>query len=112
MRYNPLMPRVVPLVLAVLLTFHAGCASVSDNNRRGMLFAGGASMFIGAIITADTLSCDDSVTNAQDCREDRKDLIGGLSLFAAGAVLTGLALYLRSRDTAAAAPAAPAAAQK
>lgn len=102
------MSRVLPLLMAALLTFHAGCAGVSDNNRRGMLMAGGASLFIGGIITVDTLSCDDSVTNAQDCDEDRADLIGGLSLMAVGAVLTGVAIYLKTRNAAAPPPTAAA----
>ena len=104
------MTRLLPLLLAALLTFQTGCAHVSDNNRRGMLFAGGASMFIGGIIVADVLSCDEDVGASSDCDENRDDTISGLSLLVGGALLVGLAMYFKHRDSAAAP--APGAAQK
>ena len=88
---------MISLVLAAALVSQ-GCASYSENPRRGLALAGGASAFMGMIMVGDGLSCDASFGGAngtEDCNEDKADTISGGLMIGAGALLIGLAYLFK-----------------
>jgi hypothetical protein len=91
---------LVSLVLAAALVTQ-GCGGYSENHRRGLALAGGASAFMGMIMVGDGLSCDTNFggdNGTEDCNEDKADLISGGLMIGAGAVLIGLAYLFQPKD--------------
>lgn len=89
---RPVTP-LVSLVLAAALISQGCSGRLSENNRRGLKLAGGAAVFMGAIIAGDGLSCDENFGGAngtEDCAEDRGDLITGGVMIGAGLVVMAL----------------------
>jgi len=85
------------LVLAIVL---GGCGGYSENHRRGLVFGGGAAVFIGGIVALDGLSCSGSVggdNGTSDCDEDKGDLIRGGALLGAGLVIAAIGLLVKPK---------------
>ena len=75
----------------------AACGGYTQNHQRGLIFVGGATAFIGAIITADGAYCDESTTRAGDCEGDDADLVAGVGTMLVGAGLLTLGLLLQPK---------------
>lgn len=88
------MPRAVALIAALSV---AACGGYTTNHQRGLIFVGGATTFIGAIITLDGAYCDESTTRAGDCEGDDTDLAAGIGTMLVGAGLLTLGLLLQPR---------------
>ena len=85
------------LVLAATLAAQ-GCSGASQNHRRGLLFAGGAAVFMGMVIVGDGLTCDDTFggdNGIDDCADDSGDLVRGGALIGLGVALGALGLLLQ-----------------
>jgi hypothetical protein len=97
------------LVTAALLLAQTGCSHYSANHRRGLMTAGGAAVFIGAIIAADGAYCDDAGGAAGECGDvsDQNSLVQGTALLAAGVALFLGAYFVKPTPPAAPAPAPP-----
>ena len=94
------MSRPSPLACLVLAATLAaqGCSGVTQNHRRGLLFAGGAAAFMGLIIIGDGLSCDETFggdNGIEDCEDDRGDLVRGGAMVGLGVALGALGLILQ-----------------
>jgi hypothetical protein len=88
------MPRAVALITALSL---AACGGYTQNHQRGLIFVGGATAFIGTIITLDGAYCDESTTQAGDCEGDDADLVAGVGTMLVGAGLLTLGLLLQPK---------------
>jgi hypothetical protein len=113
---RPISP-LVSLVLTAALVSQGCSGRLSDNNRRGIILAGGATVFMGMIIAGDGLSCDDTFGGAngtEDCAEDKADLVTGGLMIGAGLVVGAIGYLLKPKvaDTATPAAAAPVAKKK
>jgi hypothetical protein len=99
---------LLSLILAAALVSQGCSGRLSDNNRRGIILAGGAAAFMGLIIAGDGLSCDDTFGGAngtEDCSEDKADLVTGGIMAGAGLLVMGIGYLLKTQEaTPAAAP--------
>lgn len=110
---RPISP-LVSLVLATALISQGCSGRLSENNRRGIILAGGAAVFMGMIIAGDGLSCDATFGGAngtEDCSEDRADLVTGGLMIAGGLVVGAIGYLLKPKVDDAAPAAAPVAKQ-
>jgi hypothetical protein len=87
--------RVAVAVLCAAIATQPACAGVSENNRRGILVVGGATVVVGSLITLDGMTCDETATGSlMSCEEDSDELEHGLVVLGVGAILIGLGVYL------------------
>ena len=90
------MSRAAALGTALTLAT-AACGGYTENHRRGLLFVGGATVFIGTIIAADGAYCDDSTSRAGDCEGDDADLAAGVGTLLVGAAILTAALLIHPK---------------
>jgi hypothetical protein len=88
------MRRAVALIAALSL---AACGGYTTNHQRGLIFVGGATAFVGTIITLDGAYCDESTTRAGDCEGDDADLAAGVVTLLVGAGLLTVGLLLQPK---------------
>jgi uncharacterized membrane protein YhhN len=88
------MRRAVALIAALSL---AACGGYTTNHQRGLIFVGGATAFVGTIITLDGAYCDESTTRAGDCEGDDADLAAGVVTLLVGAGLLAVGLLLQPK---------------
>lgn len=96
----PVMPRVSAAALVVALAAQTGCGSLSTNQSKGLMYGGGAAVFMGAVVMIDGLACDEIAGGAMSCDEDKADLYGGLAVMSVGLVLGALGYLMRPQDKA------------
>jgi hypothetical protein len=90
------MSRLPAAVLLLTLLAPTGCAGgLSSNQSKGMIYSGGAAVFMGSIVSIDGLTCSDVANGGQGCDEDRSDLLGGVAIIGVGLVLGTLGYLLR-----------------
>lgn len=88
--------RVPAAILVLALLSPTGC-TLSTNQSRGLMYAGGAAVFMGGVIAVDGATCNEIAGAEQGCEEDKTDLIGGVSLMAIGVALGTLGYILRPK---------------
>lgn len=92
------MSRLPAALLALVLATQSGCAGgLSKNQSAGMIYGGGAAVFMGGVVTVDGLACDEVAGGDQACDEDKSDLIGGLAVMGVGLVLGTIGYLMRPK---------------
>jgi len=94
------MSRLPAALLAVVLAAQTGCAGgLSNNQSSGMIYGGGAAVFMGGVVAIDGLVCDDTANGGQGCDDDKADLLGGVAIIGVGLVLGTLGYLLKPKPT-------------